>query len=139
MGNAFMESSQLPRILTSELSQHVGQRIRLMGWLHRVRKLGEVNFVVVRDRAGIAQAVVGPAELEPLHGLQSETGLSIEGEAAKSEQAPGGYELYQPKLDVISPVTEDIPFALYKSKVRANLPPFLDHAVIGHRPLARRS
>ena len=134
-----MDSSQLPRILTSELSQHVGQRIRLMGWLHRVRKLGEVNFVVVRDRAGIAQAVVGPAELEPLHGLQSETVLSVEGEVVKSEQAPGGYELYQPKLDVISPVTEDIPFALYKNKVRANLPTFLDHAVIGHRAMERRA
>src|SRR5690242_21760214 len=98
----------LERILTSEIGQHVDERVRLMGWLHRLRKLGEVNFVVLRDRGGLAQAVIGPDALAPLEGLQSETVINIEGKVVVSEQAPGGFELHEPVLEVISPVTTDI-------------------------------
>ncbi len=129
----------LDRILTTELSKHVGQRVRLMGWMHRLRKLGEVNFLVVRDRAGLAQAVLGQDELQAVQGLQSETVLALEGEVVASEQAPGGYELYHVTVEVLSPVHDDIPFALYKNRIRANTPVFLDHAVIGHRALDRRA
>jgi nondiscriminating aspartyl-tRNA synthetase len=129
----------LERILTSQLAQHVGQRVLLKGWMHRLRKMGEVNFLVVRDRGGVAQAVLNPDNIEPLKGLQSETVLSLEGEVVATPQAPGGYELHHCTVEVISPVDTDIPFALYKNRVRANTPTFLDHAVIGHRAIERRS
>src|SRR5262245_57125015 len=129
----------LERILTSQLAQHVGQRVLLKGWLHRLRKMGEVNFLVVRDRSGVAQAVLSPESIEPLKGLQSETVLSLEGEVVATPQAPGGYELHHCTVEVISPVENDIPFALYKNRVRANTPTFLDHAVIGHRAIERRA
>src|SRR5579859_5486807 len=129
----------LERILTTELGQHVGERVWLMGWMHRLRKLGEVNFLVVRDRAGLAQAVLGPDEIKVMHGLQSETVITLEGDVVASEQAPGGYELYHVAVEVLSPVHDDVPFALYKNRIRANLPVFLDHAVIGHRALDRRA
>ncbi|MEP7289120.1 MAG: aspartate--tRNA(Asn) ligase [Chloroflexota bacterium] len=129
----------LERILTTELSQHLGQRVRLMGWLHRLRKMGEVNFLVLRDRAGLAQSVLAAADLVPLDGLQSETVIAIEGDVVESAQAHGGYELHNATVEVISPVNTDIPFSLYKNRVRANLPTFLDHAVIGHRAIDRRA
>src|SRR5258707_11218293 len=129
----------LERILTTELSKYVGQRVRLMGWMHRLRKLGEVNFLVLRDRAGLAQAVLGPDEVQVMHGLQSETVISLEGDVVTSEQAPGGYELYHVSVEVLSPVHDDIPFSLYKNRIRAHLPVFLDHAVIGHRAMDRRA
>jgi nondiscriminating aspartyl-tRNA synthetase len=48
----------MERIWTSELGQHVGQRVRLAGWLHHQRQLAQVTFLLLRDRAGIAQLVV---------------------------------------------------------------------------------
>jgi nondiscriminating aspartyl-tRNA synthetase len=127
------------RLLTAQIGSHVGQRVRLMGWLHRLRKMGEVNFLVLRDRSGLAQAVLGPADLAPLEGLQAETVIAIEGDVTASEQAPGGFELYHATVEVISPVRDDIPFSLNKNRIKATLPVFLDHAVVGHRALDRRA
>jgi len=43
----------------------VGGRATLLGWVHRVRDLGGVVFIDVRDREGITQVVIGS---EPLLG-----------------------------------------------------------------------
>jgi aspartyl-tRNA synthetase len=37
--------------------EHVGQDATLLGWVHRVRDLGGLLFVDVRDRAGVTQVV----------------------------------------------------------------------------------
>ena len=36
----------------------VGAEAVLLGWVHRVRDLGGVTFIDIRDRAGISQVVV---------------------------------------------------------------------------------
>jgi nondiscriminating aspartyl-tRNA synthetase len=127
------------RVLTTALPQHLGQRVQVMGWLHRLRAMGGVNFLVLRDRAGIVQAVASHEAIAPLHGLLAETVLAISGVVVQEPQAPGGYELHDPHIEVITPVHEPTPFSLYKDRVRATLPVFLDHAVLGHRALERRA
>jgi aspartyl-tRNA synthetase len=42
----------------------VGQDVVLLGWVHRVRDLGGVMFLDIRDRHGITQVVVRDATLE---------------------------------------------------------------------------
>jgi len=64
--------------------QHVGQRVRLGGWVHRRRDLGGIVFIDVRDRAGIVQVAVGPGAPEDVRrvagGLTSETVVEVEGQ-----------------------------------------------------------
>jgi nondiscriminating aspartyl-tRNA synthetase len=129
----------MQRILTQSLSQYVNQVIRLEGWLHTIRALGEVNFVLLRDRAGIAQAVLSPAELAPLNGLAVESIIALEGKVVEAPAAPGGYELQQVQVMVLEAVTEPPPFEINKKQIKASLPVFLDHAVIGHRNPERRA
>jgi aspartyl-tRNA synthetase len=38
-------------------AEHVGQAATLLGWVHRVRDLGGLLFIDVRDRAGVTQVV----------------------------------------------------------------------------------
>jgi nondiscriminating aspartyl-tRNA synthetase len=129
----------LARILTSNIKDYVGQQVRLLGWLHRLRAMGGVNFMVLRDRAGLAQGVLTKEEVAPLEGLLPETVIEVVGTVVASEQAPGGFELNQCQVTVLSPVSEPTPFELNKKKVKASLPVFLDHAVVGHRAVERRA
>src|SRR5882672_9715898 len=36
----------------------VGQDVILLGWVHRIRDLGGVTFIDIRDRNGVSQVVV---------------------------------------------------------------------------------
>lgn len=127
------------RILTSELAAHVGQRVQLKGWLHKLRAHGEVNFLVLRDRKGLAQAVLSPQELEPLHGILAESIIEISGLVVAESQAPSGYELHEVEVTVINAVTEPTPLELNKKHIKSSLPTFLTHAVIGHRHVYHRA
>ena len=132
--------SSMERIRTVETGAYVGERVRLHGWLHNLRRLGGVNFVVLRDGWGTIQAVTeNEADLEPIAGLGLETVIALEGEVVKTPQAPGGIELHQPRLHVITPVTETPPIPLNKREIKAGLPTQLDHAVIANRHPTRQA
>jgi len=132
----------MKRIHTTEASAYIGRRIRLSGWLHTVRRLGGVSFIVLRDGWGIIQAVTeSEADLAPLltKNLQAETVIALEGVIVEESQAPGGVELHQPRLEIITPVTEAFPIPLHKRKIKADMPTILDHAVVVNRHPARRA
>ena len=51
----------ISRVLSAELPKHIGERVVIAGWLHRRRELKSVTFLVIRDRAGLAQVVLPAA------------------------------------------------------------------------------
>jgi nondiscriminating aspartyl-tRNA synthetase len=132
----------MERIRTTQVAEHVGQRVRLAGWLHALRRFGGVNFIILRDGWGTVQAVTEEeVDLEPLlaTGAGLESLVSLEGTVVEVPQAPGGLELHRPRLSVITPVSETPPVALHKRQMKASLPNLLDHAVIANRHLDRRA
>ncbi|RIK30140.1 MAG: aspartate--tRNA(Asn) ligase, partial [Chloroflexi bacterium] len=135
-------AKSLPRIRTTEISAHMGERVRLLGWIHNLRRLGGVNFLIVRDGWGAVQAVTEEeATLGLLLGgeLGPESVVALEGTVVAEPQAPGGYELHQPHVEVITPVREPLPVVISKREVKATLPNLLDHAVVVNRHPARRA
>src|SRR6266852_9889620 len=134
--------SHMQRIPTTEVSSHVGERVRVMGWLHSLRQLGGINFLVIRDGWSIVQAVAETeAELAPLREREAgvESVVALEGRVVSEPQAPGGIELHNLRIEVIAPVTEVPPVSLNKRKISANIGTLLDHAVVTNRHLARRA
>ncbi|HZQ38116.1 MAG TPA: OB-fold nucleic acid binding domain-containing protein, partial [Dehalococcoidia bacterium] len=70
------------RVFTSELPAHAGERVRLEGWLHRLRRLSGVTFLILRDGSGLAQVVVHEPSLDArLAELHAESVLAVEGRA----------------------------------------------------------
>ncbi len=48
-------------------ADHVGQKVTLAGWVDRLRDLGGVNFIDLRDRFGIVQIVSNPESSPEVH------------------------------------------------------------------------
>ncbi|HSO28323.1 MAG TPA: aspartate--tRNA ligase [Candidatus Sulfomarinibacteraceae bacterium] len=70
-------------------AKDVGQAVVLLGWVHRVRDLGALLFIDLRDRHGITQVVVDAADAPEAHEqagrVRSEFVIVVEGEVALRE------------------------------------------------------
>jgi nondiscriminating aspartyl-tRNA synthetase len=129
----------MERTLTGELRLRVGERVRLAGWLHHQRRLARLTFVLLRDRAGLAQIVVeDPLAVEQVAGWLPETVLEVEATAAASKQAPGGVELRDPTFSVLAEPAEQPPIELRRPELKESLPTILDHAPVSLRHPRRR-
>ncbi len=132
----------MQRIKTFEAKEFPGQRVQLAGWVHNIRRLGGISFLILRDGWGMIQAVTeNEADLEPLlaAGAGQESVISLTGLVVETTQAPGGVEIHEPQIVVISAVGETPVVEIGKRKLKANLPVLLDHAVIANRHPARRA
>jgi nondiscriminating aspartyl-tRNA synthetase len=122
------------RILSAELPHHIGEIVHVSGWLHRLRRLRNVTFLILRDRSGLAQVVVEDESLAAsLSHYTAESVLMIEGRVKAVEQAPNGVEIHQPQVKILSPAIEPPTFDLFRPALNAQLPTILDHAVVALR------
>ncbi len=134
-----MERTLTGELCLPDLGPRVGERVRLAGWLHHQRRLARLTFVLLRDRAGLAQVVVeDDAAIEQIAGLLPETVLEVEATVAESEQAPGGVELRDPTFTVLSEPAEPPPVELRRPELKESLPTILDHAPVALRHPKRR-
>ena len=89
----------------------VGKRVKLAGWVSRIRDLGGIRFIMLRDRYGETQLVVTPDS--PAYGVAEELGreyvVKVEGEVKKrpkdtiNPQLPTGeIEVYVDKIEILS-------------------------------------
>src|SRR5688572_20877825 len=61
--------------------EHIGQSVRLAGWVHRKRDHGHLLFVDLRDHYGLTQCVVTPesAAFKTVEHLRNESVISVHG------------------------------------------------------------
>ncbi|MFI2712764.1 aspartate--tRNA(Asn) ligase [Micromonospora sp. NPDC018662] len=119
----------MQRILSHELSAHVGATVRLAGWVHRRRLLKSVAFLIVRDATGLAQVVVAaPAVRAQVEALSEETVVEVVGTVVANPAAPAGVEVVEPTVRPLGPPAVPPPFDLYRPALTASLPTQLDHA-----------
>jgi len=107
----------MARTLISELPSHVGEQVTIRGWAQAVRDQKRVQFVVVRDESGLAQAVLGkddpPTELnEQVSSLTVESAVTLTGTVVADERVKlGGLELQLESIEVDSPAEPEVPIA----------------------------
>ena len=119
----------LERIRSVELGSHVGQRVRVVGWLQAIRKVGAINFVVVRDGFGVVQGLVATAP-----DLELESIVALEGVVVAEPQL----ELHGAAVTPLV-IAESPPVVLLSKKVlNVPLPTLLEHATVANRHPTRR-
>lgn len=124
------------RTLTRQLTDHIGTQVTITGWLHKKRLLGGLTFIVVRDRSGVAQALIKDKnEVEKLRGLQVGTVLEITGVVAADDRAPGGVEIHEVSLKIDVPVEMEPVVEIDKplSHESENLDTLFEYRVVGLR------
>ncbi len=68
-------------------AEHIGQEVKIAGWIHRKRNLGNLCFVDLRDHYGITQCVIDSSSdlFEKINNLRPESVVSFTGEVVKRE------------------------------------------------------
>lgn len=128
----------MERTLTRDIAAHVGSTVTAQGWLHKKRLLGGLNFISLRDRSGLVQALIqNKDELEKLRGMQIGTVLALTGSVVADERAPGGAELHDVRVEVLSPVVDEPPIEIDKpiSHKSENLDTLFEYRVLNLRNL----
>ncbi len=90
---------------------HIGQEVQLTGWVQRIRELGGMNFLTLRDRYGITQLVFDentPKDInEKVNKLGREFIIKVSGKvverSSKNPKMPtGDIEIQVTSLDIIN-------------------------------------
>jgi aspartyl-tRNA synthetase len=114
-----------------------GSEVVLAGWVHEIRDLGGVKFVILRDKTGLIQIILkkGMVDEETLElgkKLIKETAITCKGAVKSSKIAPGGREIIPKSMEVVGPVLKQVPFEV-TGKVPADLDVRLNNRFIDLR------
>ena len=114
-----------------------GQKITLSGWVHEVRDLGGICFIVIRDREGKAQVTMVKKKVDKdlfdaARKLVRESVITVIGSVKFEEKAPNGYELLPDEIRVLSIAGSPLPMDT-TGKVEAELDTRLDSRFIDLR------
>lgn len=102
--------------------QNVGQEVKLAGWIQRIRNLGGMTFIDLRDQYGITQIVVSSEELKAqIANLCTECVISAEGTVVersnKNAKIPTGeIEIDAKKVVLLGECESTLPFEINSEK-----------------------
>ncbi len=130
----------MQRTRADEVAAHVGERVRMAGWMHNFRDMSKFGFLFLRDGSGVVQAVLdSPGELEKLRGIQYESVVEVIGTVVAEPRSAAGVELHDCEVRVVTPILEPLPFEVNKKELKPGLDVFLDHAPLGLRHPQKRA
>ena len=100
--------------LTSQLKEHLDKTVTLAGWVHDVRVLGGISFILLRDMDGIVQVTapkskVPPEIIKEIGTLHQEDVILVKGKVVSSKIAKKGLELIPEELEVINRAETPLP------------------------------
>ncbi len=102
----------MERILTKNLSSHIGKEVSIAGFVHTIRAQSKIIFLLLRDRTGIVQTVIEASNSESFGVAQSlshESVVGITGIVKETPQAPGGFEVGVSKIEIFSLADPELP------------------------------
>ncbi len=97
----------------SELKQKIGQQVRIAGWVHELRDIGKIKFLILRDKTGIVQAIALKKQTdEKVYekiSVPKESVVQLIGTPKESNIAKSGFEFVIKDINVLNVVSEKLP------------------------------
>ena len=107
---------------------NVNQEVRLSGWVQRIRNLGAMKFIDLRDQYGITQIVVSDDEniQKQLEGVYTEAVIQVNGKVVersnKNNKIPTGeIEVIAEKIEILGKCKSTLPFEINSEKADIDL------------------
>lgn len=103
--------------------KNVNEVVMLAGWVQRIRNLGSMQFVDLRDNYGITQVVISTDELKKqMEDITEETVVSISGKVVERsnknpKMATGEIEIEASKIEILGKCKSVLPFEINSEKV----------------------
>ena len=97
----------------------VGKEVRLAGWVQKIRNLGKMTFIDLRDEFGITQIIISDDEKlqEQLADIKTECSISVTGEVAErsnknTEIDTGDIEIIAKEIRILGKCKAVLPFEI---------------------------
>jgi len=116
------------RILCAEALKRHETTVEVAGWVHRVRNLGGIVFIILRDRSGFIQ-LVSDTEFNP----SLESVIRARGVLSDNAKAPGGREIVLQEYELLSEAESNLPIAVNQDPGLLGLETILDNRMISIR------
>ena len=114
-----------------------GETVTVAGWVHEIRDLGGIAFLIVRDTTGRIQVKFEKDEMDDdlvERGLDvhRESVVAVTGAVEAEDRAPTGVEIVPDSLEVVAEADPELPLDP-SGKVDAELPTRLDNRTLDLR------
>ena len=101
--------------------KNVGNEVRLSGWIQRIRNLGGMTFIDLRDQYGITQVVISEELKQKLDKLYTESAICVEGTVVersnKNSKIPtGDIEIEAKSIEILGECEPTLPFEINSEK-----------------------
>lgn len=120
--------------------RRIGTEVKTDGFVHSIRDMGEVTFVVLRKRSGLIQCVFeeGVSALSPKELRESQT-VRLCGMLQADERAPHGVEIRVKSGEILTSPYAPLPLPVGKWKLNTSLEAKLDNRSIALRNVRERA
>ena len=97
--------------------ENVGEDIRLAGWVQRIRNLGKMTFIDLRDEFGITQLVISDDLKDQMTDVREECSISVSGKVVErvnknSEIPTGDIEINVEEIRILGKCKAVLPFEI---------------------------
>ncbi len=128
----------MKRVMTGSLGSYINNEVKICGWIHRIRNLKKITFLIIRDRSGLVQCVFDNSLLQNIN-LRLEAVVSVQGIVKEGKNKFHDFEIQGGNIEVISEVNQELPIEINGENLDVNLDTMLNNRVLSLRHAKKKS
>lgn len=117
------------------LKEHIGEIIRIHGFIYKIRKMSGFAFILLRTKRDVVQCIYSPEDCAlPLEHFREESCVVLTAEVVREERSKTGYELKLKDAEILTEPSEPMPIVINQKRVDVSTENLLDY-----RPVTLRN